>query len=512
MRCVVPTDLKRAIWIALFSLLPALAWAKGRADYVSSVLPPPPPQREFRGTWVATVNNIDWPSQPGLPVAQQKAELTAILDRAAQLRLNAVILQVRPASDALYASRLEPWSEYLTGQMGRAPSPFFDPLAFGIEAAHDRGLELHAWFNPFRARHTMGKSPVASDHISKTRPQWVKSYNGQLWLDPGEKGVQDHVLKVILDVVRLYDIDGVHMDDYFYPYPEKDARKQAIDFPDWASWKRYRDSGGKLSRDDWRRDNVDRFVQRLYQAIKAEKRHVKFGISPFGIWRPGYPAQIRGFDSFGGLYADSRKWLREGWVDYFAPQLYWPSDAKEQSFPVLLKWWTEQNFRSRNLWAGCDVTGTRSRAGTEIVRQIRLTRQQAGASGNILWNTRSLMQNRGGVADLLQSQVYAQPALVPGFLWLDSTPPGRPDLSVQRLASGDLKLSWESGGNGRVWLWVLQWTMDGHWTTAILPGPQTSRLLGRGAKPDAVAISAVDRCGNLSTPNVLEKQTAAATR
>ena len=198
--------------------------------YVPAQAQPPLPLREFRGVWVATVNNIDWPSKPGLPSNQQKSELLALLDRAAQLRFNAVLLQVRPACDAFYASPLEPWSEYLTGQMGRAPQPYYDPLEFAVSEAHERGLELHARFNPFRARHSTGRTAVSSNHVSRLHPAWVHSYGNQLWLDPGEKAARDYSIRVILDVVRRYDIDGVHLDDYFYPYPEKERRWQRSGF------------------------------------------------------------------------------------------------------------------------------------------------------------------------------------------------------------------------------------------------------------------------------------------
>jgi len=258
-------------------------------------------------------------------VAGQKAELLAILDRAAQLRLNAIIFQVRPACDALYASPIEPWSEYLTGAMGKAPQPFYDPLTFAVEEAHKRGLELHAWFNPYRAAHPSAKSPIASNHISKTKPSLVRRYGKHLWLDPGEKEVQDYSLSVVMDVVRRYDVDGVHFDDYFYPYKESEGG-----FPDDASWKRF-GAGGKLSRDDWRRENVNTFIRRVYETIKAAKPWVKFGVSPFGIWRPGNPSSVQGLDAYQELYADSRKWLQNAWVDYFTPQLYWRIIAPRQS-------------------------------------------------------------------------------------------------------------------------------------------------------------------------------------
>src|SRR5579871_770045 len=247
------TALTPILVLFLFGLLPE------RAPGDLSLEKPPLPNREFRAVWIATVANIDWPSRPGLPVEQQQEELLTILDMAAQLKLNAVILQVRPACDALYDSKLEPWSEYLTGTQGTPPSPYYDPLEFAVTEAHKRGLELHAWFNPYRARHIIAKSPLASGHIGKTHPELVKSYGGYLWLDPGERAVQDYSLRVILDVVHRYDIDGVHIDDYFYPYRVKDSRKQEVPFPDDASWQRYVTRGGKQNRDEWRRQNVDTF-------------------------------------------------------------------------------------------------------------------------------------------------------------------------------------------------------------------------------------------------------------
>ncbi len=227
------------------------------ASYEPATILPPKPMREFRGVWVATVNNIDWPSKRGLSTAEQKAELLAILDRAAQLKLNAIIFQVRPACDAMYASKIEPWSEYLTGTMGKAPEPFYDPLEFAIEEAHKRGLELHAWFNPFRALHPSAKSPIATNHVSKTKSDLVRRYGKHLWLDPGERDVQDYTLSVVLDVMKRYDVDGIHFDDYFYPYKEKNGGGAEMDFPDDASWKKYGARSG-LSRDDWRRRKRER--------------------------------------------------------------------------------------------------------------------------------------------------------------------------------------------------------------------------------------------------------------
>jgi uncharacterized lipoprotein YddW (UPF0748 family) len=230
--------------------------------------------REFRGAWVATVANKDWPSKPGLSTAQQKAELLAILDRAALLKLNAIVFQVRPQCDAMYASPIEPWSEYLTGTMGRAPQPFYDPLAFAVEEAHNRGLELHAWFNPYRALHDSSRSPVATNHISKTRPDLVRKYGKYLWLDPGDPDVQIRSLRVVMDVVKRYDIDAVHFDDYFYP-----DKESPLDFPDGATWRKF-GADGPLNRADWRRENVNTFVQRVYESVHAAKPWVKSDTNP----------------------------------------------------------------------------------------------------------------------------------------------------------------------------------------------------------------------------------------
>jgi uncharacterized lipoprotein YddW (UPF0748 family) len=281
----------------------------------------PPVLREFRGVWVATVGNMDWPSKRTLSTAEQQQELRTLFDRAEALKLNAVIFQVRPAADALYASSLEPWSEFLTGTQGKRPQPFWDPLAFAIAEAHARGIELHAWFNPYRAGFVRGKSPAASSHIRRTSPTLVKKYGSYLWMDPGEAAVRARTVKVIVDVVKRYDVDGIHLDDYFYPYPESDRRGRVLPFPDATSYAKYRKTGGKLDRADWRRENVNTLVRQLHDTVHATKPWVRFGISPFGIWRPGYPQQIRGFDAYEKLYADARKWLREGWVDYFTPQL-----------------------------------------------------------------------------------------------------------------------------------------------------------------------------------------------
>lgn len=474
--------------------------------------PPPPIRREFRGVWVVSVANGDWPSRPGLPAWQQQTELLAILDRAAALRLNAVVLQVRPAADALYASPYEPWSEYLTGQMGRAPEPRWDPLAFAVAEAHRRGLELHAWFNPYRARHRSHVGDPASTHVSRTRPALAREYGGYVWLDPGEAEVRRATVRVLTDVARRYDVDGIHIDDYFYPYPEIDSLTgQRLEFPDGASWERYRRGGGALARDDWRRRNVDLLIRELGDSIHAAKPWVKFGVSPFGIWRPGNPAQIKGFDAYALLYADARGWLQRGWVDYLTPQLYWATTDTAHAYGALLDWWSAQNARGRHLWPGNNVGNVNARAKAwpvaEVLEQIRLTRTAPGATGNVLFSMAPLLRNVAGLADSLGRGPYAEPALVPATPWLRGAPraaaPAAARVSRDPV-TGDLVLSIATRAKARApWLWTVRVLgADGAWRSEVLPGAMRTHVVGGAGEgvPERVVVTAVDRLGKESAP------------
>ena len=362
---------------------------------------------EFRAAWVATVHNIDWPSQPGLPAATQQAQLRAILDRAAELKLNAILLQVRPMSDALYASPREPWSQFLSGRQG--VSPGYDPLAFAISEAHARGIQLHVWLNPFRAA-SNAASTLAPNHVAKRHPEWVRRHGAQLWIDPGEPAAREYVLSVFQDIVRRYDIDGLHIDDYFYPYPLKG---KGPSFPDDSSWERHGAKTG-LSRADWRRENINDFVRSMYRMVKSTKSSVRVGISPFGIWRPGVPPTTEAqLDAYGHLYADSRKWLQEGWCDYMAPQLYWSISPAKQSFPVLLNWWRSQS-RGKDVWPGIATERIgANRPAQEIIEQIAITRRGTDSPGHIHWSMKALMKNQGGVADKLRAGPYTEKAAVP---------------------------------------------------------------------------------------------------
>ncbi len=452
---------------------------------------PPAIDREFRAVWVATVVNIDWPSRPGLASGEQQQEARRILDSAASIGLNAVVLQVRPHCDALYASPLEPWSSYLTGEEGKPPAPFYDPLSFWIEEAHGRGMELHAWFNPYRAHLPRGGA-ITESCIVRRRPDFVRFLpDSSWWLDPGDPRVQDHSFAVVMDVVRRYDIDGIHFDDYFYPYGDGS-------FPDDTTWHAYTRAGGTMSRNDWRRSNVNTFIKRLYDAIKEEKKYVKFGLSPFGIWRPGFPRSIGGFDQYDRLYADARLWLNEGWVDYWSPQLYWPINQIPQSFPVLLGWWAKENVRQRHLWPGLFTSRLNSEKGLdELVNEIMVERGVLPESpGHIHFSMRTFLQDSSLLPAGLKGLPYRTPALVPASPWLGALAPGPPRLKA-RVDSTMLHLSWTHEKPADVFRWVAYLQYGDTWKHMIfnrgdrecsLPLEQLRRI----------ELSAVDRLGNES--------------
>ncbi len=463
-----------------------------RAEY------PPTAPREFRAAWVATVENIDWPSKRGLSTAEQQAEIEHMLDVTVELNMNAIVLQVRTTADALYASELEPWSVYLTGKQGVAPKPYYDPLEYWVTAAHARGIELHAWFNPYRAQ--MNSGELADSHISHTMPESVKKYDRYLWMDPGSPAAAQHSLAVFNDVVRRYDIDGVHIDDYFYPYPvTKDGAK--VPFPDDDSWAAYQAGGGKLERDDWRRKNINDLIEQIYETTHAIKPHVRFGISPFGIGRPGKAPGITGFDQYEELYADAALWLNEGWCDYFTPQLYWPIAQEPQSFPVLLDYWQSENRQSRYIWPGMFTSrvGDKRRMFEmqEIPAQIEVVRSRSDAPGHVHFSMKALLKNREGLADALKAGVYRSDALPPAMTWLDDSPPSPPNLAIERSASGGLTLKLTPGDNEPVWLWSVWTRTSGNWIFTTYPG-QTQSIELTATTTDWV-VAAVDRCGNESS-------------
>ncbi len=389
----------------------------------------PDPPREFRGVWIATVYNLDWPSKPGLPVAVQKAELKGIFDRAKELNLNAVVFQVRTMCDALYDSPLEPWSYYLTGKVGKKPDPFYDPLEFAVEEAHKRGLELHAWINPYRALTGYYGDGVPNEHISASYPWLVHKKGGHSWLDPSSTFVRNRVLTIAFDIVNRYNVDGLHLDDYFYPYPGKGEYEGNLD--DEENWSRFKlNDEENTEKADWRRENVNELIKNLYLDIKRHRPWVKVGISPFGIWKTGTPENIRGLSSYSQIFTDSRKWLREGWVDYFSPQLYWKNEGP-QSFMKLYDWWQEENVHGRHIWPGIATsrigdakTGggeSDGRDAVELLEQISHTREKiAGspASGQLHWHWEAFATNRGGISRMITKNRYADRALTPDSPWL----------------------------------------------------------------------------------------------
>ena len=494
---------------------PALPGTTAPADtavFRGGAMPPPAP-REFRAAWVSTVANIDWPSRPNLPAEKQQLEAIAILERARLLNLNAIVLQVRPAADAIYPSAIEPWSEYLTGVQGQPPRPYYDPLAFWIKEAHARGIELHAWFNPYRARQTVGKA-TAPNHFSRTHPNAVKTYGKLQWMDPGEEASADQTLAVVLDVVRRYDIDGVHIDDYFYPYPidtaggengALDGRggKQELDFPDWASWQKYVAGGGKLDRANWRRQNVNKLIEALSTGIHREKSWVRFGISPFGVGRPDRrPPGINGFSQYDKLYADAELWLENGWVDYLTPQLYWPIAQKPQAYDVLLDYWLAQNRKGRHIWPGLYTSRigapVKEYAPQEIVDQIGVTRARAGAGGHVHFSMAALMDNRKGIYDRLRATIYTGQALIPATPWLDSTLPGVPVVQAVHAANATRLLLTAGSNNALYAIWA---RYGDAWHFIVVPAARVDWQLAddpRLGAANAIVVSGVDRLGTES--------------
>lgn len=456
----------------------------------------PEAPREFRAAWVATVANINWPSKNNLSTEQQKQEAITLLDMLKKNNFNAVIFQVRPSADALYKSNYEPWSYFLTGSIGKAPSPYYDPLEFWVEEAHKRGLELHVWLNPYRAHHSNGGQVTSESMVNKASDYVVRLRNGMYWFDPASQKTQDHASNVVMDIVKRYDIDGVHFDDYFYPYASYNG---GGDFPDDATWSAYRRSGGNLSRSDWRRDNVNKFIKRIYTQIKAEKPAVKFGLSPFGIWKPGYPAGVTGSSQYDELYADAKLWLNEGWIDYFTPQLYWPINPPKQSFTALLKWWESENTHKRHLWPGLNtVAVSTSNRVQEIKNQIEVTREVIpNSTGAVHWSIAGLTKNPS-MLKALHEGPYSQPALVPASPWLAHNPILKPTLLLTKQTSS-VFAKWLHKQPEQVFKWVAYARYGNTWDVEIFDAPQTEfsfPKIKNGQKLNAIAIKPVDRLGN----------------
>jgi uncharacterized lipoprotein YddW (UPF0748 family) len=389
------------------------------------------PKYEFRGVWVATVENIDFPSSRNLSTQQQKDQFIKLLEMHKRNGMNALIVQIRPASDAFYPSQYEPWSEYLTGKQGQPPSPYYDPLEFMITETHKRGMEFHAWMNPYRAEFRVGKSSISPNHITKLHPEWFITYGNTKYFDPGNKDAQAFVVNVVRDVVRRYDVDAIHFDDYFYPY--KIAGK---DFNDAASYKKY---GNGLSLDDWRRSNVDSIIVHLSKAIKEENPYCQFGISPFGVWRnidkdPEGSNTKAGVTNYDDLYADILLWLKMKWIDYVVPQLYWEVSQKVVGFKVLTDWWARHTY-GRQLYIGqgiyraLEAKSYAWKNKLELPDQIQFLRKYPQVQGSVFFSSATFASNPNGWSDTLRNNYYKYPAIPPPMPWIDSIKPEQPILS-----------------------------------------------------------------------------------
>lgn len=395
------------------------------------------PKFEFRAAWIATIENIDWPSKKGLSTDSQKTEFIHLLDMLQHNGMNAVVVQIRPVADAFYPSQYEPWSEYLTGVQGKAPVPYYDPLQFMIAETHKRGMEFHAWMNPYRAVFNINKSSIAATHPTKIFKNWFLVYGNEKegykkYFDPGNPEARQFVVDVVKDVVKRYDVDAIHFDDYFYPY-----RIPGKEFPDAPSYQRF---GHGMNKSEWRRSNVDSIILKLATAIKSIKPNVKFGISPFGVWRNKYQDST-GSDTHAGqtnyddLYADIVLWLKKGWIDYVVPQCYWEIGFAKADYPELIDWWAANSFE-RQVFIGHGLYRAGSNAAwrskNELPHQISMLRQYESIQGSVFFSAKNFYKNPNGWADSLRLHYYNTPALIPPMKWIDSIPPLEPVVTFKK--------------------------------------------------------------------------------
>jgi uncharacterized lipoprotein YddW (UPF0748 family) len=396
--------------IKLSAFILSIAYCLLPVDTIAQAKP------EFRGVWVATVSNIDWPSANNLSPDVQKAEFVKLLDMHKANGMNALIMQIRPATDAFYPSPYEPWSEWLTGKQGQPPVPYYDPLQFMIAETHKRGMEFHAWMNPYRATFNITTSSVSATHITRLQPGWFLTYGDKRYFDPGNKQVQQFVTNVVKDVVSRYDIDAIHFDDYFYPY-----RITGKEFPDEENYKRY---GNGMSKDDWRRSNTDSIIKMLSLTIKKENKKCQFGISPFGVWRNIDKDSINGSNTRAGqtnyddLYADILLWLKNGWIDYVAPQIYWEFEQKAAPYQTVLDWWSTHTY-GKNCYIGLGIykagSNTAWKDKTQLPRQIEALRNTPNVQGMIFFSSKSFEKNPNGWSDSLRLNYFSVPAKTPAI-------------------------------------------------------------------------------------------------
>lgn len=380
------------------------------------------PKREFRAAWIQSVNG----QFRGMPTEKLKQNLIGQLNSLQKAGINAIIFQVRPEADALYASRLEPWSRFLTGVQGKAPEPYWDPMQFMIDECHKRGMEFHAWINPYRTKTTL-KSELAPNHVYNIHPEWFVTYGGQLYFDPALPESRRHICMVVSDIVSRYDVDAIHMDDYFYPYPIKGK-----DFPDDASFARF--GGGFSNKGDWRRSNVNVLIKKLHETIREIKPWVKFGVSPFGIYRnessDPLGSKTKGLQNYDDLYADVLLWAREGWIDYNIPQIYWHIGHPVADYETLVKWWA-RNTENRPLFIGQSVMNTVQNADpknpsiNQLPRKMALQRAYQTIGGSCQWPASAVVENVGKYRDALIAEYHKYPALPPVFDFMDNEAPAK---------------------------------------------------------------------------------------
>ncbi|MGP3912824.1 family 10 glycosylhydrolase [Nonomuraea sp. 10N515B] len=441
------TALLRTVLAALTAALVSIVTPTASAAAAACTIDPATPKRQLRAMWISSVANIDWPSRTGLSAAAQQAEFRAWLDLAVAKRMNAVVVQVRPTADAFWPSPYEPWSQWLTGTQGGNPG--YDPLAFMVNEAHARNLEFHAWFNPYRIANHDDPTRLVSTHPARQNPSWRFAYGGKLYYNPGIPTVRDFIEDAIMDAVSRYDLDGVHLDDYFYPYP---VSGQSI--PDTATYQQYGGSFGNIA--DWRRNNVNLLVRELDQRIHAAKPHVSFGISPFGIWRNSgtdpLGSRTSGLQSYDSIYADSRQWVKQGWVDYIAPQIYWHIGFSTAAYEVLTAWWSDV---VRDTGVQLVVGQAAYRAGAsgqdaawqdpaELSDHLTDNRKHPEVVGDVYFSAKDVKADRIGAITRLVNAHYTKPALHPARG--SAAAPAAPVITSATQGTNGVQLTWSGSG------------------------------------------------------------------